>query len=405
MDNRWTIKIQNFVFLWLLFPLTLHASFIESTLGTAVVNDATAAYYNPAALTLLSKFQLIALGSVASFHTHFTGQSIQSATGFTQFGHSAAKTNYYLPSFYAGLPTKNKVTFGVAVLSNSFNRNIEEHSILRYAQSGNSIQDIDVVPALGLKLNEFFSVGIGVSLSHVNFILKPISGFPSLNIPDAQNHNEASSYGLGGDIGFLLKPNKATLIGFNYRSSVTYRFSGRSVLAGNPDIVSNDYSFTFWTPARGVLSINHFVTPSLGFIGTVQRIQWSLFNEIDIHGIAARLGSEPIILNAKVPYHFRDTWLFTIGSHYRITPKWVIRVAANYNQTPGNSHYQITTGNGIIAGASMGYDLSKMITIDGSFAHAFIQNQTINIITGRNFIHGENKASRNAFSLKLTFNQ
>ena len=154
-----------------------------------------------------------------------------------------------------------------------------------------------------------------------------------------------------------------------------------------------------------MLSINHFVTPSLGFIGTVQRIQWSLFNEIDIHGIAARLGSEPIILNAKVPYHFRDTWLFTIGSHYRITPKWVIRVAANYNQNPGNSHYQITTGNGIIAGASMGYDLSKMITIDGSFAHAFIQNQTINIITGRNFIHGENKASRNAFSLKLTFNQ
>lgn len=154
-----------------------------------------------------------------------------------------------------------------------------------------------------------------------------------------------------------------------------------------------------------MLSINHFVTPSLGFIGTVQRIQWSIFNEIDVRGIAARVGSTPTILNAKVPYHFRDTWLFTIGSHYRITPKWVIRVAANYNQTPGNSHYQITTGNGIITGASMGYDFSETITIDGSFAHAFIQNQTINIITGRNFIHGENRASRDAFSLKLTFNQ
>ncbi|WP_019215424.1 OmpP1/FadL family transporter [Legionella tunisiensis] len=398
-------KNPEFSFLWLLFPLTLHASFIESTLGTAVVNDATAAYYNPAALTVLPKFQFIALGSVASFHTHFTGQSTQSTTRFTQFGNSAAKTNYYLPSFYSGLPTTTKLTFGVAVLSNFFNRNIEENSILRYAQSGNSIRDIDVVPALGLKLNEFLSLGVGISLSHVNFILKPISGFPSLNIPDAQSHNEANAHGLGGDIGFLLKPNKATLIGFNYRSSVTYRLNGRSVLAGNPEVVSNDYYFTFWTPAREVLSINHFVTPSLGFIGTVQRIQWRIFNEIDIRGIAARVGSEPIILNAKVPYHFRNTWLFTVGSHYRITPKWVIRVAANYNQNPGNSNYQVTTGNGIVAGASMGYEISETITIDGSFAHAFIQNQTIDISTGRHFIHGENRASRDAFSLKLTVNQ
>lgn len=405
MYNRWVIKIRNFLFLWLLFPLTLHASFIESTLGTAVVNDATAAYYNPAALTLLSKFQLIALGSVASFRTRFTGNSIQSATGFTQSGSSVTQTNYYLPSLYSGLPTKNKVTLGVAVLSNSFNRNIEENSILRYAQSGNSIRDIDVVPALGVKLNEFFSLGIGISLSQANFILRPIFGLPSLNIPDAQSHNEASSYGLGGDIGFLLKPNKSTLIGFNYRSSVTYRLSGKSVLSGNLEVISNDYYFTFWTPARSVLSINHFVTPSLGFIGTIQRIQWSIFNVIDIRGIAARVGSEPIILNAKVPYHFRDTWLFTVGSHYRITPKWVIRVAANYNQAPGNSNYQIVTGNGIIAGASMGYEINENITIDGSFAHAFIQNQNINIITGRNFITGENRASRDAFSLKLTFSQ
>jgi long-subunit fatty acid transport protein len=403
--RRWIRKIQQFLFLWILFPSILHASFIESTLGTAVVNDATAAYYNPAALTLLSNFQIITLGSVASSHNNFTGKSIQKTTGFTQSGSSTSQAHYYLPSFYAGIPATDKVTFGLAVVSNFFNKNSEENAILRYVQSSNSIQDIDLVPAVGVKLNEFFSLGAGIALSHANLLLQPISGFPSLNIPDAQSNNESNATGLGGDAGFLLKPSHSTLIGFNYHSSVTYQFRGRSVLESSPKVISNNYAFTFWTPARSVLSINHFITPSFGLISTVQRIQWSIFNDIHIHGIATRIGSKSIILDAKVPFHLHDSWIFTVGSHYRINPKWVVRVAANYNQTPGNGNYQISNGDSIILGVSMGYEIYKNIIIDGSYAHAFIQNQNINIQTGGNIITGENKALRGAFSLKLTINR
>ena len=57
-----------------LIPLTLQASFIESTMGTAVVNDATATYHNPAALALFNNPQLIVLNSVANFSSQFTGQ-------------------------------------------------------------------------------------------------------------------------------------------------------------------------------------------------------------------------------------------------------------------------------------------------------------------------------------------
>src|SRR5579871_4155075 len=88
--NKW----RNFLFVWLLsFPLTLHASFIESTIGAAVVNDATAAYYNPAALILLKNPQLIPLGSAVYFRTHFSGQATQSITGFSQSGSSNANTH------------------------------------------------------------------------------------------------------------------------------------------------------------------------------------------------------------------------------------------------------------------------------------------------------------------------
>lgn len=410
MDSRrlftWIKKFQTFFLLCLLvFPLTLHASFIESTMGAAVVNDATAVYYNPAALVLLKNPQIIALNSLGYFRSRFTGEAIQTDTGFTQSGSSVTKTHYYLPSGYFAIPTPDKkFTIGLAVISNLFNKDIDGNSILRYAQSNNSIKNVDIVPAIAFKLNDFFSVGAGMNISYANFLLERTFGFPSLNIPDSQSRNECDGTGVGGDAGILLKPGKSTMIGFNYRSAIIYRLRGKSVFESNPEVVSNHYGFTFWTPARSVLSINQFITPTLGIIGTLQRINWSIFKEINIHGIATQIGSQPVILNAKVPYHLHDTWLLTLGSHYRITPKWIIRIAGSYNQSPGNSRFQISNGDSIILGASMGYDISKNIVIDTGYAHAFILNENIHVATGLNRINGITTGSVDVFSLKLTFN-
>lgn len=401
-------SIKNFrtvFFITLLLPLTVNASFIESTIGAAVVDDATATYYNPAALTLLKNPQIIALGSVAYFSSQFTGQATQSRTGFTQSGTTNSQTHYYLPSAYFGVPTTDKIYLGVAVISNSFNRDMEQNSVLRYVQSDNSIQNIDLVPAIGIKFNDVVSFGAGLNFSRANFLLKPTTGFPTLNIPDAQSRNESSGNALGGDVGVLLKPTSSTVIGFNYRSAMTYRLSGKSVLEGNPGITSDHYFFNFWTPTKYVLSINQFVNRNLGFVGTVQWVKWDIFDKINIHGIATKIGTQPIILaNATVPYHLHNSWVFTLGSHYRVTPKWVIRAASSYLQSPGNGNYQITNGDSIILGASTGYEICKHLIIDGSYAHAFIKNKNINITSAINTINGVNKGSRDSISLKLTFN-
>lgn len=407
MCNRklftWFIKNILCIFI-LLFPLTLHASFIESTIGAAVVNDATASYYNPAALTLLKNPQIITLGSVAYFDNRFTGQSIQATSGFTQSGTSNNQTHYFLPSLYLGIPITDNIIVGLATLSNFFNNNIDEDSILRYSQSNNSIRSFDLVPAIGIKFNEFISLGANINFSYANFILRPIFGIPSLNIPDSQSRNTCDGRGLGGDVGILLKPNKSTLIGLNYHSAITYNLNGKSILESNPEVISDHYSFKFWTPSSSVLSINYFLTPSLGFISTIRRLQWSIFKNINIRGIATRIGNQSVILNASVPYQLHDTWLLTLGTHYRISPNWIIRIAGSYNQSPANGNFQISNGDSLILGTSVSYTINKNIIIDGSYAHAFIQNKNIHIANKRNIIDGVNKAYRDAVSLKFTFN-
>src|SRR5215216_1196775 len=102
-----------FLLLVLLVP-TSHASFIEATIGTAVVNDETTTYYNPAALTLLKKSQFVALSSLASARSQFTGQAIQAQSGFNLIGGGLTETKYFLPSLYFAGPISQKIVAGVS---------------------------------------------------------------------------------------------------------------------------------------------------------------------------------------------------------------------------------------------------------------------------------------------------
>jgi long-chain fatty acid transport protein len=374
-------------------------------MGTAVVNDATAAYNNPAALTFLENYQIIALGTVAQFHSQFTGNVTQSSNGISQSGTSNSQSNYFLPSGYFGAPLSNRFFVGLAVLANNFNRDADQSSLLRYVMSDNNVRDIDIVPAMGVKLNDYLSVGAGLNFSQANFVFLPIAGFPDSDNADTQSHDKANATAWGGDLGVLLKPSRSTQIGFNYRSSMTYHFKGTSQLDSSPPITSNNFSFDFWTPARYVLSVNQFLSQSFGLIGTAQWIKWDIYNKINAHGIATKIGPNPVILSdVTIPLNFHNAWVYTLGGYYHLSSKWTIRMAGNYVQSPGNPNYQITQGDSIILGASMGYKLSKIFSIDAGYAHAFFQNQTINIQNSINTINGVNKAYRDSISLKITAN-
>lgn len=396
-------RLSPLFFIAYLLPLPLNASFIEVTMGTAVVNDATAAYNNPASLTRLRKTQSIALYSLVESRTFFQGQSLISSTGLSERGQASTQGNASLPSLYLSIPISNKLNAGLALISNIFANDIDGSSILRYSQSGNSINSLDVVPALGFKVNDFLSLGAATNFSTAIFKLKPISGFPGLNIPDSQSLNKSRGQSSGFDLGFLLNPYKKLLIGFNHRVANRYHFHGSSTLNGPIRLRSNDYHFTFFTPGRSVLTLAYPLNKQVGLAFTITRIYWSIFKKIGIYNIATQGKSNPVIIPyAAVPYYLRDTWLLTLATQYNLTNKIIIRAAGSYNQAPGNTNYQITNGDSFILGSSLGYKINKQISLDMSYAHAFFNSAAIATQTTIQ-IHGVNKSSRDSVSLKLTY--
>lgn len=401
--RRCKARFSSFLLLCL-FTSSSFATFIETTIGPAVINDATATYFNAAALSLLKNPQIITMASAADFRTQFTGSVFQPQTGLTKIGSTRSTSRTYSPSIYIGLPVSRKVTLGLAMLSNAANRNEDDYSILRYVRGSNDIKDYDIVSGIAVKINEFFALGGGVNFSYLNLQLRPVTNFPGPNSVDTESRNDSDGSGVGANVGFLIKPASNILIGFNYRSATQYRLNGSSVFESSPPVISNNYRLKLWTPARSVLSMNYFVTPAVGVVTTLQRIQWRIFSNTHINGIAAVVGNQPAIVSATVPYYLHDSWLLTLGGHYRVTPKWIVRIAGTYNQSPGNSHYQITTGDSLVVGMSTGYIINKALTIDGSYAHAFIQGEDIAFANAKGAVNGVNRASRDGVTLKLTFN-
>lgn len=390
--------------LTVLLSVPSYASFIEQTLGAAVVNDATATYFNPAALTVLSQKQLITLGTTARSKFQFNGSVQRRPVGLTESGSSLNESSFFLPSMYLGLPLNDKFAGGFAVVINDFNRDIDNQSVLRYVQAPNHTYDIDLIPAVGFKINEFLSIGGNINFSHAHLLQEPRSGIPSLNIPESKSRNDSRGNSTGWDTGILVTPNKSTTLGFNYRSAIRYHLKGSSTLDGPVVISSDNYNFSYWTPARSVFSLSHFLNKQFGLIGTIQYLQWDIFKESGIYNFAAPSGTQAIIVpEATIHYHFHNSWLLTLGTIYKISPEWIARIAGTYNQSPANGQFQIANGDSFAIGSSVGYKVMKNLSIDCSYAHAFFNTNTINIQTAQNQINGINKGSHDSISLKLTF--
>ncbi|MDP1603459.1 MAG: outer membrane protein transport protein [Legionella sp.] len=382
---------------------SLQASFIEQTLGAAVVKDATAVYFNPAALTILPNQQFIMLGTMARSQFQFTGSAERLPFGINESGATTTISNFFLPSLYASFPINDKFAAGFALVANDFNRDLENHSILRYVQARNQTDDMDLVPALGIKINDFFSIGGNLNFSHAHFVQEPVSGISRLNIPESRSLNDSKGSSVGGDIGILIKPGKKTALGFNYRSAISYQLQGSSTLTGRQFVSSANYHFKYWTPARSVLSLSHFPNEKFGYIGTIQYLQWDIFKASNVYNFATQSGSRAFIVpQARINYNFHNSWLLTLGTIYNVSPKWIVRIAGTYNQSPSSGRFQISTGDSLVVGSSMGYQLMKNLTVDCSYGHGFFKKENINISTAQNLITGVNQGEHDAVSLKLT---
>jgi long-chain fatty acid transport protein len=166
-----------------------------------------------------------------------------------------------------------------------------------------------------------------------------------------------------------------------------------------------DFHFNLSMPASTVLTVDQYLNPDFGILGTVQYMQWSVINVLNLQNVAIVRGGVPIVLPlSQIFYNLRDTWRFQLGAHYAPTKKFTIRAAAAYDQDPNNPFFQLTPGTNIILNTNAAYRFNDAFGIELGYGHVFYTNQVVNIHAAANTLMGRTSGGRNAYIAKFFFN-
>jgi long-chain fatty acid transport protein len=202
---------------------------------TAVADDPSAVFYNPAGLGWQKHFSAQVGGSVLSKVTgEFEGANPYPGTGFGV--EEQHKTSFLLPTFYAVLPLTSTVNFGLGINAPyglGFRWDDAEQFSGRFIAQNAVIQTADVNPVLSLQVAPTLSIAAGADyrLSKVTLERNRAAVNPFTQSVVDVAHIKLDSdlqdnHGWGWNAGLLWKPVPLLSLGAAYRSSIKVDYDG-----------------------------------------------------------------------------------------------------------------------------------------------------------------------------------
>ena len=304
---------------------------------TAGVNDASAVYYNPAALGEVQGDNLLISGTYVNLQNSVENSGRKSTNKHDDNFLATFFANYHIPGSDFTLGIGTYTPFGLATTYDS-------DAFTRFAAVQTELKTIYITPALSWHPTKYFSFGAGLSFAHASAVfsralcLDPISGCTqplglegTVRVTDTA---DAFAYNLG----FLVKPTDNLKFGFSYRSRVDLRFDNADAKFGGSFSTSTVKAAVSPLPLPPVINAGLFwqITPSWGAELVYEYTRWSEFKNF-----TATFSPTPIFLplgapipGFKLPEDWKNTSTIRLGSYYALNKNWELRGGMALEQTP-----------------------------------------------------------------------
>lgn len=357
----------------------------------ALLNDASAAFYNPAGISRFDHPELVLAGSGVFPSFKYKG-SVTVFNGDPDFipplvfddVSAQGGVPGFVPAFHFVMPINNQIGFGLsAVVPFGLKTDYGSDTPLRYQATLSAITVVNISPALSFKLTDKVSLGFGIDIQRADAdfnsfgILIPIG-----EESDTKSINKADDTAYGYHLGFLYEFTPYTRVGISYHSKVKHKLTGTSKFSGpiadaltdNLTLVSNNAEADVTLPAYTALSIYHRINPCFGVMGSVIYTQWDVFKTLRLQNVAGAVPDPDLIIapstaiQVVIPENYRNTWNFSIGGDYYMTDRITLRGGLGYDETPvrnalrnvqlpDNDRYIIALGGHYQAGRTLGLDI------------------------------------------------
>lgn len=427
------ISIVVFPSLLATIPIYTHASGYRmefqsvSIMGgggeAAALEDAGTNWYNSAGDVYMPK-QLVLSSFDVYIPTTFTGVATAPSPynrpplpptpnfGYNSgLGSASSDFNVIIPAMHATYPLSDRYALGLSVVPAwGLREDYGSHSILRYTLQSIYSRTFDIAPSLAIKLNNQWSVGFGPDFNYFTvqsegsvrtegYLATPTPPFPPGTPPgtagDSIQRFTGEKWKTGWHAGILLRPNETTRIGLNYRSRIIMDLQGDSSFAvfNGPTFTAGNFSIRVPMPASTSLSIYHDMNPKLAITGNITYDQWSLNKAYHTNNVISpptTTGGQPVLSNPSIEQNFDDTIDFSVGTHYKLTDRLMLRGVVKYLQTPTNNvDRDVNFPDSPKLGFNFGsrYQMTKNVALDLVYGHVFLWQEPINStnpLTGAN---------------------
>jgi long-chain fatty acid transport protein len=362
---------------------------------SALGEDASTLFYNPANVTLMPAME-IALGSYFAFvHADLDDEGSAASTfGTTLSGAGPARVRgsdggnplgmTLLGSVALAMPLRDERTWLGLGVSAPFGIESDYGNdwFGRYSATRTDLRVIDVNPTLGFVVNESLSLGATLTLRHSEADFRSALPDPFASEgPSRATDGAVSVKGDDWDVGYALglryAPRPGTRIGLAYRSGTHADLEGRARFSGlsGPLAARNgsiDASTTFGLPDIVLLGVAQEVTPQLTLLAQLNWFDWS-----DFEAVRIRLADGIRIVN---PQGYHDSWSAALGAEYRCSDRFLLRAGAEFDETPVDADLRSARtpdDDRIRLSAGLTYDLSPHWKLDVSYAHVFVRDSEV----------------------------
>jgi long-chain fatty acid transport protein len=307
------------------------------TANVASVDDASAAYFNPAALADLDGAHLMSGVTVYDISGRFKSDN----------GPDDELENALipLPYLHAAYKTSEKSAIGLAVVSDfGLATDWEDDWDGRFI-TGATYADsmaITVNPVFAYEISPRISVAAGPVLRYFSFDLQ--NQVPNLlggygigpAVAETGSQVEGEAWGYGFSVALKARLTESIEFGVSYRSKTEHTLSG--------DFTIDDQGVNGYTncPIEAEVTLPAYADIGLSWhrdrwtvSAAVLWTQWSAYDELKVtfgqtQGIAGLNQADGYSMSTR----WDDTWTYKLGVEYALNPTWSLRSGIIYDPTP-----------------------------------------------------------------------
>jgi long-chain fatty acid transport protein len=392
----------------------------------AGVKNASAIYFNPAALTRVEGWNFVASVEPIGVGTTFTntGSTVPSAGAFqfpVPLGNEGGDAGKWIPvpNGYLSGQVSERTWIGVGFnVPFGLETNWPTDWMGRFHATKSKVQALNVNPTIAIKVSDVLSIGGGASWQHVKADFNSSVAYGSLSyvgtaqavaaFPPAIQaaavgavlaqlgpqgralEGEAlisgDSDAWGWNAGALLLLGEQAHVGVSYRSKVKHDITGTVTFEGAPSFnlpgslapigaginarfASGDVKTTIELP--DTLSVAAaWEGEKVEVLADWTKTGWKKISALDI----VRSDDSPL---SSVPLEFQDTWRLGLGVNVRMSDAFMLRLGTAYDKAPVQDQYRtprLPDNGRVWAAGGFQWTISKKAIVDVGYAHLFIED-------------------------------